>query len=162
MIIGNRMLPRYGHRYSRHDFQFSQLFACLVLRKFFRVDYRGIVAILDDCPAIKEILGLKGKTPHFTTLQKAEHRLLTDKRTRGLLTESVAMFHQDEPTSPEADNIAYVIELACPSQKPRTPCRVRTYEQVHSASWRSKMPAFRPCWSTECPLCEHFGSSFDR
>ena len=31
-----------------HDFQLAQLFACLVLRKFFRTEYRGIVAILQD------------------------------------------------------------------------------------------------------------------
>ncbi len=56
-------------RYSRHDFQLAQLFACLVLRKFFRTDYRGIVAILKDWPVVREKLRLN-KTPRFTTLQK--------------------------------------------------------------------------------------------
>lgn len=73
-----RVLPRYGHRFSRKDFTLPQLFACLVLRKFYKTDYRGIVAILEDCSDLRKELGLT-KTPHFTTLQKNEHRLLTDK-----------------------------------------------------------------------------------
>ncbi len=67
LAIGDRTLPRYGHRYRRHDFRLAQLFACLVLRKFFRTDYRGIVAILQDWPLVREKLRLN-KTPHFTTL----------------------------------------------------------------------------------------------
>ncbi len=95
IAVGNRTLPAYGHRFSRHDFQLAQLFACLVLRKFFRTDYRGIIAILDDWPLGRELLGLT-KTPHFTTLQKAERRLLTDPLIRRLITQTVALFHADE------------------------------------------------------------------
>ena len=111
MAVGDRTLPRYGHRFSRHDFQLSQLFACLVLRKFFRTDYRGIVAILADWPQMREHLRLN-KTPHFTTLQKAEERLLTDPLTRKLLTQTVAAFHEHGPATADAPMEAYVIEIA--------------------------------------------------
>ncbi len=59
LAVGDRTLPRYGHRYppqADHDFQLAQLFACLGLRKFFRTDYRGIVAILQDWPLVREKL----------------------------------------------------------------------------------------------------------
>jgi hypothetical protein len=93
LAAGRRTLPKYGHRCSRHDFTLAQHFACLVLRQFFRTDSRGIVAILDDCPSLRRALRLRGKAPHFTTLQKAEKRLLRDGEVKRLLTQTVAMFH---------------------------------------------------------------------
>ncbi len=111
LAIGDRTLPRYGHRYSRHDFQLAQLFACLVLRKFFRTDYRGIVAILQDWPLVREKLRLN-KTPHFTTLQKAERRLLTDPLIRKLLTQTVQTLHDHGRPSIDAGTTAHRIELA--------------------------------------------------
>ena len=88
--VGRSALPRYGHRFSRQDFVLAQLFACLVLRKFHKTDYRGIVAILIDHPTLCADLGLD-KVPHFTTLQKAEKRLLRDALIRAMLTRTVAI-----------------------------------------------------------------------
>jgi len=51
------------------------LFACLLLKAFHKVDYRGIEAILADSPALREAIDMK-HVPHFTTLHKAEMRLL--------------------------------------------------------------------------------------
>lgn len=97
--VGDRMLPQYGHRFSRRDFTQPQLFACLVLRKFFNTDYRRITAYLDDWPTLQRDLKL-AKVPHFTTLQKAETKLLRDPQVRKLLSGTVAMFYgHDEPTS---------------------------------------------------------------
>ena len=69
-------LPAYSGRFSRHDFTLAQHFACLVLKSFFRTDYRGIAAILIDLPDLCAALELQ-KVPHFTTLQKAHARLLS-------------------------------------------------------------------------------------
>ena len=79
LASGQAALPSYGSARSRHDFTLPQLFAILVLRQFFRTDYRGMVQLLDDLGELREVLGL-GKVPHFTTLQKAQQRL----RKRGL------------------------------------------------------------------------------
>lgn len=68
-------LPAYAHRFSPRKFTQHQLFACLVLKVFFRTDYRGIVAMLADMPGLCRIIGL-ATVPHFTTLQKAARRLL--------------------------------------------------------------------------------------
>jgi len=39
--VRKKALPKYANKYSRRDFTCAQLFAILVLRKFFKQDYRG-------------------------------------------------------------------------------------------------------------------------
>jgi Transposase DDE domain len=87
------MLPLYAHRFSPHVYTQPQLLACLVLKAFFKTDYRGIVAILEDMPELCAFLALKS-VPHFTTLQKACQRLLTVARARRLLGDTVRRFYQ--------------------------------------------------------------------
>jgi hypothetical protein len=74
LAVAERALPQYSSVRSRHDFTLPQLFGILVLRQFFRTDYRGMVQLLQDLPRLRETLHLK-KVPHFTTLQKAQQRL---------------------------------------------------------------------------------------
>lgn len=78
-------LPRYAHKYSPKKFTQHQLFACLVLKTFFKTDYRGIAVYLEDLPDLARALGL-GRVPHYTTLQKATRRLLTLAAANRLLT----------------------------------------------------------------------------
>ncbi|HEY4527139.1 MAG TPA: transposase [Candidatus Paceibacterota bacterium] len=74
-----RTLPAYRHLKSPKKFTQHQLVACLVLKEFFRTDYRGIMEILEDSSDLKKILELD-EVPHYTTLQKAARRF-TDKKT---------------------------------------------------------------------------------
>jgi ribosomal protein L30/L7E len=69
------VLTPYSDLRSRHDFTQAQIFAILTLRQFFKTDYRGIIRILQEHRNIKEVLGLN-KLPHFTTVQKAQQRML--------------------------------------------------------------------------------------
>lgn len=69
-----RSLPPYLHLKSPKKFTQHQLVACLVLKEFFTTDYRGISEILEDSSDLKKILQLS-EAPHYTTLQKASHRL---------------------------------------------------------------------------------------
>jgi len=73
--VSRHALPAYSSKFSKKDFTQHQLFALLVLRQFFRTDYRGIVALVEDMADLQQMLGLT-KVPHFTTLQKAHERLL--------------------------------------------------------------------------------------
>ena len=73
--IAKQALARYSSPYSRRDFTQAQLFALLVLRQFFQTDYRGIVQLVSEFSELRRILELD-QMPHFTTLQKAEQRLL--------------------------------------------------------------------------------------
>lgn len=74
-----RALPAFSHLKSPKKFTQHQLVACLVLKEFFRTDYRGIMEILADSSDLRKALDLE-EVPHYTTLQKASHRF-TDKRT---------------------------------------------------------------------------------
>lgn len=84
--IAERALPRYSSKYSPQRFTQAQLFACLVLRQFFRTDYRGLVALLEDFPELRRALKLKC-LPHYSTLCYAQHRLMRSARIRALQRE---------------------------------------------------------------------------
>ena len=87
--VAQGQLSDFGHPNSPHTYTRPQLLACLVLKTFFRTDYRGIVAILADTPSLCQALGLR-RLPHFTTLQKASARLLRSAVARRLLHGAVA------------------------------------------------------------------------
>lgn len=74
LAAAREALPAYAHPFSRHDFTLHQLFAILVLRKFMRVDYRGIVAILAEWSDLRTLLGID-KVPNYSTLWHAERKL---------------------------------------------------------------------------------------
>ena len=72
-------LPAYSHKFSRRDFTQHQLFALLVLKQFFKTDYRGIVQMLAEWSDLRVLLGLS-KLPHYSTLKYAHDRLLKKGR----------------------------------------------------------------------------------
>ena len=75
MAVAERALPAYSAVHSPKKFTQPQLFAILVLRQFFKTDYRGIVALLKDMSDLRESLGLE-ELPHYSTLCYAEQRLI--------------------------------------------------------------------------------------
>ena len=90
LATARRALPEYAHRFSPKKFTQHQLFACLVLKNFLRTDYRGLAAHLEDHPSLLAMLELK-QVPHFTTFQKASHRLLLTGPARRLLEATVRL-----------------------------------------------------------------------
>ena len=87
-MIAKSVLPQFAHRYSPKKFTQPQLFVCLVLKIFFKADYRGIVAILNDNCDLCKTFDLNA-VPHFTTLQKASKRLLKQKVAEKLLIATI-------------------------------------------------------------------------
>ena len=73
LLVAERSLPTYSAKHSPKLYTQHQLFAVLVMRQFFRTDYRGIVAIIEDSSDLRAVLGLK-RVPHFSTLSYAEKR----------------------------------------------------------------------------------------
>ena len=67
-------LPAFSGAHSPKKFTQHQHFAVAALRQFFKVDYRGIAAILEDAAELREVLGLR-QVPHFSTIAYAEKRL---------------------------------------------------------------------------------------
>ena len=82
--VAQSSLRSYSHRFSPKKFTQHQLFACLVLKDFFDLTYRGVVALLEDCADLRDAIELLS-VPHFTTLQKASDRLLVSRGFRSLL-----------------------------------------------------------------------------
>ena len=85
------VLRPYAHKYSPKKFTQPQLFACLVLKTFFKTDYRGLAAHLADHSDLRAALGLT-VVPHFTTPQKASRRLLRLPEARRLFRAAVRRF----------------------------------------------------------------------
>src|SRR5258708_2430285 len=83
-------LPPYRHLKSPKKFTQHQLVACLVLKEFFRTDYRGIMEILTDSTDLQKILELE-EVPHYTTLQKAAQRFTNKKAIDRLLRTTLTL-----------------------------------------------------------------------
>ena len=78
-----RALPAHRHKFSPKKFSQPQLLACLVLKEFLRLDYRGFAQHLQDHPDLARLIDLES-IPHFTTFQKAAARLLSATPARKL------------------------------------------------------------------------------
>jgi hypothetical protein len=91
LAVGTNAWPAYAHRFSPKVYTQPQLFTCLVLKTFFKTDYRGITQKLADLSDLRRVVGLK-RTPHFTTLQKAAARLLRQPHARRLLHTTIRRF----------------------------------------------------------------------
>src|ERR1700741_5026753 len=91
LLVGLKALRPFAHRFSPQRYTQPQLFACLVLKTFFKTDYRGVQAQLTDPSALPLALARRD-VPHFTTLQKASRRLLRLPKARHLFTATVRRF----------------------------------------------------------------------
>lgn len=72
--VGHAALPAYTSKFSRRDYTLPQLFAILVLRKFFKTDYRGIAATLSEWAELRRALKLS-RVPDHSTLWYVEQKL---------------------------------------------------------------------------------------
>ena len=74
LAVSGEALPLYASRYSRKDFTQPQLFAILVLKKFLKTDYRGVVALLREWSDLRRALKLT-RVPNYSTLCYAQQKL---------------------------------------------------------------------------------------
>jgi hypothetical protein len=74
MELGQQHLAPYGSYKSRHDFTQRQLMSCLILKAYLKTTYRGVIDLLKGHAALRNILGLEEKLPHYTALQKFSAR----------------------------------------------------------------------------------------
>jgi len=94
-MIAKSTLPKYAHQYSPKKYTQPQLLVCLVLKIFFKTDYRGIETILSDSEDLCKCFGLT-TVPHYTTLQKASRRLLRVKAFDQLLSAIIEKVIEDK------------------------------------------------------------------
>jgi hypothetical protein len=81
-------LADYARRKSPKKFTQPQLLACLIVKEFQNLDYRGIHVLLGEWSELREVLGLS-KVPHFTTLCAASRRLLGKASGKRLLSSTL-------------------------------------------------------------------------
>ncbi len=86
--VARRSLAKYSHRYSPKKFTQHQLFACLVLKEFLQLDYRGVEALLAENGSLREVLGLT-QAPDYSTLARAARRLLRSSRVGRLMDQTL-------------------------------------------------------------------------
>lgn len=89
--VGRESLPDYSHKKSKKKYTQAQLFACLVLRSYLKLDYRGTASFLSDFKEAREDLGIE-QSPHFSSLHKASNRLLKQKNVLVLLEKTLREF----------------------------------------------------------------------
>jgi Transposase DDE domain len=87
--VASQVFPKYSHKNSPKKFTQGQLFACLVLKNFLKLDHRGLQHLLVDCSDLTAAIEMKS-VPHFTTFQKASRKLLAAKPIHRLLDETVS------------------------------------------------------------------------
>jgi hypothetical protein len=71
--IAKESIPLYAHPFASRDFTQHQLFAILTLCRSFKMDFNGIIGLIEDSPELREVLGLN-KIPDSITLFNAEQR----------------------------------------------------------------------------------------
>ena len=86
--VAQASLPAYAHKFSPKRYTQHQLFSILVLRQFFKTDYRGMVVLLDEWSELRSTLGLK-QVPNYSTLCYAEQRLITQPVFEQLLQQTI-------------------------------------------------------------------------
>src|SRR3989442_14060890 len=67
------VLPRYAHKFSPQRFTLPQLAACVLLKEYRQLDWRGIEALLVLSPPLRRALGLR-QVPDFSTLWRLTPR----------------------------------------------------------------------------------------
>jgi len=87
--LATACVKEHPSKFSRKDFTGPQLFACLVLREHQRKSYRGVVALLQDCPHWCADIGLK-KVPDHNTLCRAHKNLVKPGVVEKMLGVSIA------------------------------------------------------------------------
>ena len=99
LLSAQKVVSPYRHLCSPKKYTQPQLLACFVLKEFFRTDYRGITAILEDSSDLQMILGLI-HVPHYTTLQKASKALLKRKEIHKLITSILSIATEEHIMQP--------------------------------------------------------------
>ena len=79
----------YSDPASPKVFTQRQLLALLVLRKYMKTTYRGVIEHLAMMPQLREAIGLT-RLPHFTTLQKFDARVDLERIVNAILAQLVA------------------------------------------------------------------------
>jgi len=143
-------LPLYGHPNSPRKFTQPQLFACLVLKEFLRLDYRGLACFLADVDNLTGLIGLS-TVPHFTTFQKAADRLLRAVRARRVFDAVLRQAVQAKLLHPRPQRAA----LDATGLESHYTSRYFLFRQKHGKTSRQKQYTSYPMASLLCDCASY-------
>jgi hypothetical protein len=89
--LAMQILPNHSGSLSRQDFTLAQLFACLVLREFYGLSYRGTEKLLCDSPHWLADIGLS-VAPDHNTLWRALGSIVKSRRVNRMLDWLATLF----------------------------------------------------------------------
>ena len=84
--LSQAVLPRFAHKFSPQRFTLPQLAACVLLKEYRRLDWRGLEALLQLSPPLRRCLGLQ-RVPDFSTLWRFAGRWLQPPQLSALLAQ---------------------------------------------------------------------------
>lgn len=91
-------LPLYSHPKSPRKFTQPQLLACLVLRAYWKLTFRGLEDLLATSGEIRRVLGLT-QVPDHSTLQKFEERKVTPELVDAAVAQLLEIAQPDTRTA---------------------------------------------------------------
>jgi DDE family transposase/transposase-like protein DUF772 len=84
--LAQRILPRHAHKFSPQRFTLPQLAACVLLKEYRQLDWRGIEALLELSLPLRRCLRLR-QAPDYSTLWRFARRWLKAQKLGELLAE---------------------------------------------------------------------------
>jgi hypothetical protein len=96
--VAERVLPQYAHKFAPRTYTQPQLFACLLLKEYLKLNYRAAEEVLDASERLCAVLGLSCVPDHSTLWHFARHKL-TPELIEQALTETVWLLNADRTTT---------------------------------------------------------------
>jgi len=140
-------LPDHAKAKSPKKFTQPQLMACLVIKEFLQLDYRGIHMVLREWSDLRNVLGLR-RVPHFTTLCAAAKRLLRKAKADAIL-DAVLHLCRQAKILPQRSKQAAIDSTGLESRHVSAHFVKRC--QCHRAHYRSRYPKL----SAVCDTSNH-------
>lgn len=88
--LAQKCLPQYAHKFSPRKYTLPQLAACVLLKHYMRLDWRGAEAILKLSPPLQQTIGLT-QVPDYTSLWKFACRWMGQQMVSQLLGKLLQM-----------------------------------------------------------------------
>lgn len=75
LVVAERVLPLYAHKFAPRRYTQPQLLGCLLIKEYLNLDYRSVEEVLDASESLRSVLGLNCTPDHSTLWRFARHRL---------------------------------------------------------------------------------------
>ena len=148
--IAQASLPAYAHKFSPKRYTQHPLFSILVLRQFFKTDYRGMVVLLAEWSELRSTLGLK-QVPNYSTLCYAEQRLCTQPVFEQLLQQTIQQAQAQQVQAQQVIDVPS--DVAVDATGLETHHALRYYIKRQGQKRNSRFAWLK--LSLACPLASH-------